>query len=296
MAGNVPIRESVGAALRFSRENVRFIALVAGAGALATTAFSGLAMAAPVLGLFASLGSSLAHAAVYAALVGAFLRGPAEARGRWLADGWRVFAAMAVIGFFLFIVFFVLSIPVMIILFAGPMAPYVADLQSAAADQAAVMAVMTRFAEENPGALLAVTLFYSAVWAAADVAALSRGARERRCRTHPHLRDLEVDAGGDAAHHRRAAAAAGPGEHPVGGAWLSRRALGRSRRIQPGICRGRRHEQSGRLPILRAGGGLHQLRALFRIGSRAFELHLSRPEAGCAAAVSLSLDRLVAFG
>jgi hypothetical protein len=164
MAGNVPIRESVGAALRFSRENVRFIALVAGAGALATTAFSGLAMAAPVLGLFASLGSSLAHAAVYAALVGAFLRGPAEARGRWLADGWRVFAAMAVIGFFLFIVFFVLSIPVMIILFAGPMAPYVADLQSAAADQAAVMAVMTRFAEENPGALLAVTLFYSAVW------------------------------------------------------------------------------------------------------------------------------------
>ena len=81
-----------------------------------------------------------------------------------LNANFNVFAAMAVVGFFLFIVFFVLTIPALIILFAGPLAPYVDDLQEAGSSQAAVMEVMTRFAQENPGALLMVTLFYAGVW------------------------------------------------------------------------------------------------------------------------------------
>jgi hypothetical protein len=44
------------------------------------------------------------------------------------------------------------------------MAPYVGDLQAAGEDQAAVLAVMMRFMEENAGTLLLVTLFYGAVW------------------------------------------------------------------------------------------------------------------------------------
>jgi hypothetical protein len=164
MTGNVPIFESVGAAMRYVRENLRFIAAVAGVGAAVTTAVSALTLALPAIGLLTGLASTFVHASVYAAFLGAFLYGPAALGGRLFPDGGRVWAAMAVIGFFLFIVFFVLTIPVMIILFAGPLAPYLPELQSAGGDQQAVMEVMTRFAEENPGALLAVTLFYGVIW------------------------------------------------------------------------------------------------------------------------------------
>jgi hypothetical protein len=164
MNENVPIRESVGAAMRFVRENLRVIGAASGAGALATVVLSGLALASPVVGVVSSLASTYVQASIYAFFVGAFLFGEAGARGRMFGDGWRVWAAMAVVGFFMFIVMFIISIPVMIVMFAGPLAPYVGDLQAAGGDQAAVMEIMTRFAEANPGALLAVMLFYCALW------------------------------------------------------------------------------------------------------------------------------------
>src|SRR5262249_36575869 len=80
------------------------------------------------------------------------------------ADGWRVFAAMTVVGFFLFLTFFVLMIPGSIVLVNGPMAPYVDDMQRAGQDQAAMMHVMQRFAAENPAVLLAFALFYGVLW------------------------------------------------------------------------------------------------------------------------------------
>jgi hypothetical protein len=163
-AGNVPVRQSVGVALRFVRENWRFLAVVSaiGAGALAMiTAFS---MAVPALGIFAAVAQGIVQACIYGAFTAAALYGAASVRGRWTGDGWRVWGAMAILFFFLFIVFTVITIPVLITLFAGPLSRYVADLQTAGEDQAAVLAVMTRFAEENPGVLLAVTLFYLAIW------------------------------------------------------------------------------------------------------------------------------------
>lgn len=164
MADQVPIRESVGAALRFTRENLRFIAIISAMGAAATTAVAALALASPALSIFTSVGGGLIQAFTYAAFVIAALFGAGAVRERWVADGGRLWAAMVVIGFFLFIVMFVLSIPAMIALFAGPMAPYVNELQTAGSDQAAVMQIMTRFATENPGALMTVTLFFGVIW------------------------------------------------------------------------------------------------------------------------------------
>jgi hypothetical protein len=164
MAEAVPIRENVGAALRFVRENLRFVAVVAALGAAATTLVSLLGLMAPTLSLLTGIVSGLVQAFAYAAFIACLMFGAGAVRARWAADGGRVWAAMVVIGFFLFIVFFVISIPVMIALIAGPLAPYVSELQSAGSDQGAVMMVMTRFAEENPATLLLVFLFYAAIW------------------------------------------------------------------------------------------------------------------------------------
>lgn len=164
MSQNVPILESVGAAMRFVRENLNFILMASGAGALATAILSGLALTSPVIGVFAGVGSTFVQAMVSALFIGACLIGATAARGRMMSDGWRVWAAMFVIGFFMFIVMFIVTIPVMIVLFAGPLAPYVDELQAAQGDQAAVMQAMNTFAQANPGAVLATMLFYTAIW------------------------------------------------------------------------------------------------------------------------------------
>ena len=158
------VQGSVGAALRFVRENLRFVAIVAAVFAVASTAISALSMLGQTLSIVAMVGIGLAQTFAYAALLGAALFGVAAARGRWSLDGWRVWSAMALIGLFLCIVMIVLTIPVSIVLAAGPMVPYVDELQAAGSDQAAVMAVMTRFLNENAGVMLLVMLFYGVVW------------------------------------------------------------------------------------------------------------------------------------
>jgi hypothetical protein len=92
------------------------------------------------------------------------LFGADAARKRFGADGGRIWVAMALIGLFLFIVMFVASMIASIALVAGPMAPYLTDLQGAGADNAAVMSIMLRFAEQNPLALLLAFLFIGAIW------------------------------------------------------------------------------------------------------------------------------------
>lgn len=156
--------DAIGAALRFTRANARFIAVVALLGAGLTTLVAALGLSSPPLGLLAGLASGVVQAFVYAGLVGAVLYGAGAVPTRIGGDGGRVWAAMAVVAFFLFIVFFIITIPVMITLFAGPLASFLPELEQAGADQEAVLAVMTRFAEANPGVLLLVLLFYSAIW------------------------------------------------------------------------------------------------------------------------------------
>jgi hypothetical protein len=162
--GAVPIRESVGAAFRFVRENTRFVGIAAVFGALGAVIITGVGLAVPQVGVVAAVASGLVQAFVYAALVGGALFGSAAASTRWRTDGWRVWAAMVVVGLFLCIVFVVLTIPVSIILAAGPLAPYAADLQRAGGDQDAVLQIMMQFVQQNPTAILLVFLFYSIVW------------------------------------------------------------------------------------------------------------------------------------
>lgn len=162
--GEVPVRESVGAALRFVRDHARFVMIVAVIGAAGMTLCTGLALTAPALGIVTSVLSTVIQAFAYGALVAAALFGADAARGRWMSDGGRVWPAMALIGLFLFIVMFVACFVASIVLVAGPLGPYLEPLENARGDNAVVMSVMVRFAEENPLALLFLTLFIGAIW------------------------------------------------------------------------------------------------------------------------------------
>jgi hypothetical protein len=162
-AVKVPVRECVGQALRFAADNARFVALASAAASAMVTVLAGLALIAP-LGLFTGIATTFVRAALYGVFVAAMLYGAQAVRGRALGDAWRVWAAMAVIGFFMFIVMFVAFIPGMIVLIAGPLAAYVGDLQSAGQDQAQILSVLARFAEEQPLAVLLFALFYAVVW------------------------------------------------------------------------------------------------------------------------------------
>jgi len=162
--GAVPIRESVGAALRFARDNLRFVLITAAAFAGASVLVTSASLLVPQAGILTMVASGIIQAFCYAVLIGAALLGAQALGGRWRNDGWRVWAAMVVIGFFLAIVMFVLTIPISIVLAAGPLTPYVADLQHAGSDQDAVLRVMTRFIQDNPTVILLVALFYTVVW------------------------------------------------------------------------------------------------------------------------------------
>jgi hypothetical protein len=162
--GKVPVQESVGAALANVRANLRLVLTASLVGALALALVTGLALAVPQLGLLTALGGAILRAFTYAVFIAVALGFAANVQQRIGADGFRVWASMGVVGFFMFIIMFVLLIPGMIALFAGPMAPYVDELQSAGSDQAAVVAIMTRFVQEQPGAVVGFFLFYAIVW------------------------------------------------------------------------------------------------------------------------------------
>lgn len=161
---NVPVRESVGAALRYVRENIRFIAIVGGVFALASTLVSAFALAVPQAGILVMVANGIIQAFCYAALLAGALYGAESVRARWTQDGWRVWSSMLVVGFFMAIVVFVVTIPVTIALVAGPLSSYASDLQAAGSDQNAVLQIMTRFVTENPMAIVLTTLFYLAIW------------------------------------------------------------------------------------------------------------------------------------
>jgi len=161
MTTQVSARESVGSALRFVREHWRLVAIMAAVGAALTAALVALSQSSPIVAIFADVANWLVQAFVFAALVKAAL---GNAQRIEASEGLRMFGAMVVVGFFLFLAFFVLMIPGAIVLIAGPMSPYLADMQAAGQDQAAMMRVMTRFAQENPAPLLAFFAFYGILW------------------------------------------------------------------------------------------------------------------------------------
>jgi hypothetical protein len=141
----VSIRDNVGAALRFVRENWRFVLTVAAITApLQGAAF--LFMGATLSGL---LLIGLITAVSYAALTRAALFGVGGAQQHLAGDGGRVFAAVAAIGFFLSIVFIMLLFVAMSVLIA----PFEAEVKAAGEDQAALIAIMDRAVAAQPGTL-----------------------------------------------------------------------------------------------------------------------------------------------
>lgn len=164
--GKVPVREVVGAALGFLRENAVVVAVAAGIGAGVMALLAMLAANAPAVGILIGVASSLVSAFVYAALTGAALYGAGGVAQRLFADGGRVWASMVVIGFFLLIVFIVLLIPGFILLAVFLAPRYGTELQAVSGDEAGSVALMERIATENPLMLLGFALFYGLLWLA----------------------------------------------------------------------------------------------------------------------------------
>ena len=152
--GKLPIRDSIGAALRFARGNWRFVLAVAGLGAGLHT----LALAV--------LGSSLLwfpaliaiSGAVHAVLTRAALSGASEAHVTLAADTGRTIAAGAIVGFFAAIIVLVLLYVSMAVLIA----PYVEEAKALLEDQAGLRALMERAVREQP-AILSWTLAIGAL-------------------------------------------------------------------------------------------------------------------------------------
>jgi hypothetical protein len=136
--GAVPVRESVGAALRFVRENWRFVAIVAAIFAAASTLLALITLSQPGLGIVTMVANGIVQAMCYGALTTAALFGASQVRSRIAQDGWRVWSSMVIVGFFLFIVMFVVFMVVSMVLLAGPLSPYINELQSAGAIERAL--------------------------------------------------------------------------------------------------------------------------------------------------------------
>jgi hypothetical protein len=130
---NVPIRESVGAALRFVRENWRLVLIVA-------------TLAAVGQGVIALLGANLmwvvsvlvAVLVAHTALVSRALDGPSPITQGLLGNSARVGGAMAMIGFFLATIFFVMTFFAM----SALVAPFQNELKAAGENEAAVREVL----------------------------------------------------------------------------------------------------------------------------------------------------------
>lgn len=164
-AGKVPILDSVGGAMRTWRKEIRLHAIVGLIGAAALTALSLLSVFVAgnqSIALLVMTFATVVGAYIYTAFLSVDLKGAQGLGVRLPGEGWRVWCALAVVSFFLFIIFVVALIPGVVLLFTA-LAPYEADLQSAGQNQAAVLAVIERFAAANAGLLLVMGLVYGAI-------------------------------------------------------------------------------------------------------------------------------------
>lgn len=161
-----PARDSVGAALRFVRLQWRRIGLIAAAAAGATAAINMSSLATGAAGaplsLVIAIVSTFIPAGIYAALLGASLA-PSAPAASLVPNTARVWAAMLIVGFMLLLAMFAVTLPISVVL-APYLEPYAQQIVAARGDQAAFMALLERFAEQQPGVFLGIFLAVSAVW------------------------------------------------------------------------------------------------------------------------------------
>ena len=169
-AGKVPIFESVKAGFAAARGNLVPLLPAALIGALVVTVFNVLSARAGLSGnLLGQFFFQILTGAGIALFFTAALRASAGA-GAGINAGTiglaiKVFAALAIVGFFLAIVFLVGAIPGFIVL-GSVFAPYQSQLESVQGDVAGSMALMETVFRENGAAILLVVIVYSAIWLA----------------------------------------------------------------------------------------------------------------------------------
>lgn len=166
-SGQVPILECVRAALRFGAANWRALALpvVSGALGLVLASAIGSALATRPGGvLLALLLQLLVTGVAYTAFLGVALKGETWRRS-YAADIGRLLSAMAIIIFFLFLLFLVALIPGAIAL-GATLTPYEQDIAAAQNDPEAMNALAARIFTENPAPTLMLFAIYTAAWLA----------------------------------------------------------------------------------------------------------------------------------
>ena len=169
-AGKVPIIESVQAAWRGALKTAPMVAPAALVGALVMTAINFLSMRAGLSGnligqmAFSAL-SGLGVALFFAPAILANLGEDARLSPATLTRGFKLYAAMAIIGFFLVIVVVVGALPGLVMI-GMVFAPYQAELAAAQGDPAAAMALFQKVFAEQTGPLLLIGLIYALIWIA----------------------------------------------------------------------------------------------------------------------------------
>jgi hypothetical protein len=140
--GKIPIRDNVGAALRFVRQNWQFVAIVS---AIAAVTQGVVLLGGP--NLIWMLVVLAAITAAYTAFTRAALTGSRQLGNRQAADSLRVGAAMAMIGVLIGIIFVMLMFVTMSVLIA----PYAEEVKAAGENEAAMRAIMERAMAAQPG-------------------------------------------------------------------------------------------------------------------------------------------------
>ena len=154
-AGKVPVRESVGAALRFLGDNWRYAALVGAAAAAAQTFFLLL------LGALSAPFTVLVTAGSYGLfLVIALGRTDGRTFGAFTRNAARIVAAMAIVGFLLAVI----GVVAFFVATSVLMAPYAQELQAAGENEAAIQAIAERAMLERPGVTQGVLVVALAIW------------------------------------------------------------------------------------------------------------------------------------
>lgn len=135
----IPIKASVGEALRFVRANWRFALITGALGAVGIVAMTPL----PLIGI---VGLYFIMVAANAALVSAAMNGAVSVRPRLANDTLRVAAALAIVGFVLAILLIVAIYIAMAVLIA----PYADQVRAAGEDQTQLAAIMNTAVAAQP--------------------------------------------------------------------------------------------------------------------------------------------------
>lgn len=156
------INRAVGEALRDVRHTWRSTLILAAIGGALSTA---LGLAPLYLGQSTEvpldLVQSFVAAGIYAALLGPPLQSPFS--DRLPMNMARVWAALLIVGAFLVLAMLIVMVPTAILI-GMRFEPYMPALTAAGDNSTAVLAVMTRFARDNPVLCGGIALLYAILW------------------------------------------------------------------------------------------------------------------------------------